>query len=530
MQRGRFLLLIITSVIVLGGIIAVQAFWIINSSKVQKERFDQATMRSLQSVVSTIEQQKEAVAQVTHKLTNPRHGVYGVSILTDTSQHVKRFDYNDPFFQDNWVINASETRKNPEQLQIELSQPEVNDSSILLIRKTQKRVLQSGGIAGNANDEDTAYKEKLKKRSILINDIVNELAFISINRNLNEKVNFYTLDSIVKAELRQNGIHTPVITDIVDSKNNSLTINNASGLRDEIYNSSYRIGLFPNEYLMESDYLVLFFPDRSSFIMHSMWEIVTLSILIILILAGLIFISLSTIFKQKRLSLMKNDFINNMTHELKTPISTISLACEALRDKSVTLPQNRQDSFVKMIDDENKRLSVLVDNVLKSAVWDSAEFKLKKTVFSLSKVVNEVTKSFKIQVERKNGEIMADYKQNEDQILADKVHISNVIFNLLDNANKYTAGNPYIKISLKNIEDKIELEIKDNGIGISLEDQKRIFEKFYREHTGDIHNVKGHGLGLAYARRILDDHHGTISVESERGKGSIFIIKLPLIN
>lgn len=524
MQTNRFRILIISSVIVLAGIIGVQAFWIISTSKIQKEKFDQATMNSLQSVVKGIEK-KEAVAQVIRKIKNPQVGGYDLFITEDTSQYIKKFDLSNPFFQDQLLIDTNKQSNFPELLQIE--HPQVNDSSIFIIKKTQKRVWQSSGVISPVGG-DSLLQKQLNQKAVLVNDIVNELAFISINRDLNDRVNFHTLDSIVRSELRQHGIHTPVITDIIDSRTGNLTINNSSNLREEIYESSYRISLFPNTYLLDSDYLVLFFPERSTFILQSMWEIVTLSILTILILAGLIYISLSTIFKQKKLSRVKNDFINNMTHELKTPISTISLACEALNDKSVTLPYERRQSFIKMIDVENKRLSTLVDNVLKSAVWDSAEFKLKKSAFSLNEVVKEVANSFKIQIEKKGGKLVVDFDHTNDCILADRVHIANVIFNLLDNANKYSNNAPLIKVKLKNVKDEIQLEIADNGIGISPADQKRIFEKFYRVPTGDLHNVKGFGLGLNYVKSIIEKHNGTILLHSQVGSGTTCRIRIPI--
>lgn len=523
MQKGRFRILIICSVIVLAGIIGVQAFWILSSSKVQKERFDQAAMNSLQAVVERIEK-KEAVAQVS---SQNQQLDYDLSIKDDTVQPINKFDFNNPFFQDKLAIDTNKRKKFPELNQIDISHPKVNDSSIFIIKRTQKRVLQSSGSAVNMGG-DSLKDEQLRKRSMLFNDVVNELAFISINRSINERINFNTLDSIVRLELQKHGIHTSVITDIIDSRTGNLTINNQTALKDNIYSSSYRINLFANDYLLDSDWLVLYFPDRSSFILQSMWEIVTLSILTILILAGLIYISLSTIFKQKKLSMIKNDFINNMTHELKTPISTISLACEVLNDKSVTLPLERRQSFIKMIEAENKRLSVLVDNVLKSAVWDSAEFRLKKTEFYLSDVVKEVAKSFIIQVEKRKGDLITDFQLQNDRICADKIHIANVIFNLLDNANKYSEENPKIKVKLKNVQDQIQLEIIDNGIGISAEDQKKIFDKFYRVPTGDLHNVKGFGLGLNYVKSIIEKHNGTILIHSQVGSGTTCRIRIPV--
>lgn len=528
MRKNRFVILIISSVVVLIAIIAIQAFWLVNSSKVQKERFDQAIMESLQKVVEKLEK-KEAVANVRSKVQDLPSASYELSLSSDSANLKDGFNFSNPFFLEEMLVDTSNNTSFPEEFQIELSQPNTDDSSVFIIKKTQKRIIQSNGPAKvRAGSQDILKGRLKKKESLLVNNIVNELAFISINRNLKAGMNFQTLDSIVRAELVKNGIHTQVIADIIDAKSNSLTFHNKNQLRESIINSQYKIDLFPNDYLLESDFLVLYFPDRSTFILHSMWKILALSIVIILILASLIYISLSTISKQKKLGMIKNDFINNMTHELKTPISTISLACEALRDNRVNLPKERQQSFLKMINDENKRLYSLVDNVLKSAVWDQPKFHLDKTLFSLQGLIEEVAGNFRIQVEKKGGSLQTEFLQKEDEIFADKVHFANVIYNLLDNANKYSKEEPIINIKLQNINEKVELVISDKGIGIPTEDLKRIFEKFYRVPTGDIHNIKGFGLGLNYVKSIIEKHEGTIVIHSQIGKGTTCRIRVPI--
>jgi len=223
---------------------------------------------------------------------------------------------------------------------------------------------------------------------------------------------------------------------------------------------------------------------------------------------------------------VKNDFINNMTHELKTPISTISLACEALSDKTLMLDTDRKTSYVSMIKAENKRLSTLVDNVLKSAVWDSTHLKLNFLKINLHEIIQKVSQNFDIQINNRNGKLNLDLEAKEAYILADKVHFSNVIYNLLDNANKYSPEVPKIGISTRNEDGFVILSISDNGIGISKENQKKIFDKFFRVSTGNIHDVKGFGLGLSYVKRIVDLHHAEISIESARNKGTTINIKI----
>jgi two-component system, OmpR family, phosphate regulon sensor histidine kinase PhoR len=217
-----------------------------------------------------------------------------------------------------------------------------------------------------------------------------------------------------------------------------------------------------------------------------------------------------------------------MTHELKTPISTISLACEALNDKGIANSKETQGRFVNMINEENKRLGVLVENVLQSAVIDKGELQLQREFFNIQDVIQRAVKNVKIQVEKKGGQIVVSKLGTTVQVYADKVHITNVIYNLLDNANKYTPIQPSIKISTEEIVGGIVIKVKDNGVGISKENQKKIFEKLYRVPTGNVHDVKGFGLGLSYVKAIVEKHNGTINVDSTLGKGSAFVLTLPI--
>jgi two-component system phosphate regulon sensor histidine kinase PhoR len=227
------------------------------------------------------------------------------------------------------------------------------------------------------------------------------------------------------------------------------------------------------------------------------------------------------------LSEIKNDFISNMTHEFKTPISTISLACEVLSDKSIEKSPERMNKYVKMIGDENKRLSLLVENILQTAILDKGQLKLKIQSIDIHNLIEQTITNIKLQVENKEGEISTDLKAANAVINGDRVHITNIVFNLIDNALKYSGDHPVIKISTRNDSEGVFISVEDNGIGISKENQKRIFDTMYRVPTGNIHNVKGFGLGLSYVKAVVEKHGGSINVESELGKGSTFTIYLP---
>jgi two-component system phosphate regulon sensor histidine kinase PhoR len=239
------------------------------------------------------------------------------------------------------------------------------------------------------------------------------------------------------------------------------------------------------------------------------------------------YFAVRTIYQQKQLSEIKNDFISNMTHELKTPISTISLACEAIADPDVQNDRETVSSFIQMIDKENKRLGKLVENVLQTALIDKGKLKLNIESLDVSALVKQVVESFQIRYHDKGGEITID-KADSFYWDVDKMHFANVIYNLLDNSLKYCEEKPHVHVRLEKIKNGFILEVADNGIGIKKEDQKRIFEKLYRVPTGDVHNVKGFGLGLSYVVSVVKLHNGVITIKSALGKGSTFSITFNL--
>jgi two-component system phosphate regulon sensor histidine kinase PhoR len=245
---------------------------------------------------------------------------------------------------------------------------------------------------------------------------------------------------------------------------------------------------------------------------------------------GIFIVTLQIIWRQKKISQIKNDFINNMTHELKTPISTISLASQMLRDSSVSLSKSTVDHISGVIFEESKRLSNQVEKVLQMAVFNEGRLKLKFAEIDLNRLAESVASNFDIRVSTENGELRTELLAENPFIKGDEVHITNVIFNLLDNAVKYSNKNPLIELSTENKNGWAIIQVKDNGIGIPKEHQAQIFERFYRVPTGNVHNVKGFGLGLSYVKRIVDVHNGKIKVDSTLGKGTRFRLYFPLKN
>jgi two-component system phosphate regulon sensor histidine kinase PhoR len=254
-------------------------------------------------------------------------------------------------------------------------------------------------------------------------------------------------------------------------------------------------------------------------------SIVLTSIIVIIISSALIII-----FRQKRLSEVKTDFVNNMTHELKTPISTISLASQLLGDSSVPIENKNIEHLSKVILDESKRLGLQVEKVLQMAVFENAQIKLKLKEINIHELIENILNNFSIQVKSRDGKIFRELNAKDPVISADEVHTTNIVVNLLDNAVKYCTSEPLIFVSTRNFNGGIIIDVKDNGIGITKENQKKIFEQFYRVHTGNIHNVKGFGLGLSYVKKVSEAHNGYVALESKLGHGSTFSIYLPKEN
>jgi len=261
-----------------------------------------------------------------------------------------------------------------------------------------------------------------------------------------------------------------------------------------------------------------------------LWALLAVSLVLVVALIWTSYNSIRTIFLQKQNSEIKNDFINNMTHELKTPISTISLACEALSDPELAKIETIKNRYLNIINTENKRLGLLVEEVLQSAVLDKGDFKLKKEEGDLHELLKEVIEKYQIQLKERGGKVELNLDAPNARFEFDKNHLTNVIYNLLDNAVKYSKNEPRITISTKLNAGNILLSVKDQGIGISADNLKKIFDRLYRVPTGNVHNVKGFGLGLSYVKIITERLGGKVSVESQLEKGSTFYIELPLIS
>jgi two-component system, OmpR family, phosphate regulon sensor histidine kinase PhoR len=365
----------------------------------------------------------------------------------------------------------------------------------------------------------------LSAQNQMINQLMDEIFSFGKSRNISERIPQEILDSLIHKVFENSGIKTEIHYGVFDFYNSIIYANSMD--INELLNSQYKIELFPGDVFGVPHYLSVALPNQKGFVLSSMWIMLAVSAVLMIIVIFTFYYTISTIVEQKKLSIIKSDFINNMTHELKTPISTISLACEALNDVDIAKTNETRSRFVNMISDENKRLGVLVENVLQSAVLERGELKLKLETIDIHQIIETAVKNIQIQIHKKNGNITIKNKAVNPIVEGDRIHITNVIYNLLDNANKYSAQEPVIQIETMDLVGGIIVKITDNGIGISKENQSKIFDKLYRVPTGDRHDVKGFGLGLSYVKAIVEKHGGNISVDSTLGKGSIFSMFLP---
>ena len=398
-----------------------------------------------------------------------------------------------------------------------------NSSNSNILKSIDSLKNNFNNIAGGITEHDLFVQQSRLANDAFKNFIDNNKV-VSIDEKLNRKI----LDSLLSIELKNKGITTQFEFGIYTPSRNSLIFQKTGRYPSELLNKGFAFTLYPSEMQISPSYLMMFFPNMKRFLISKLWVLLLISIVLTLVIIFSFAFTINTIFRQKKLSEMKNDFINNMTHEFKTPISTISLACEALKDKDIIKSEDIYSTYIGMIDEENKRLGGMAEKVLQTAVLDKGRMSMKKESVNIHKVITNTIKNIKLQVERKNGLIIADLKAEQNLVYADKMHITNVINNLLDNANKYTLEDPEIIISTENVDSGINITISDNGIGISKNDQKRIFDKLYRVSTGNVHDFKGFGLGLNYVKAIVEKHNGKISLESELKKGTEFTIFLPL--
>jgi signal transduction histidine kinase len=347
---------------------------------------------------------------------------------------------------------------------------------------------------------------------------------------IENRINKENLEKSLSKALADKDINNPyeyaVITS--DPGKNKVPIR-SPGFQIDKKKEIHRVSLFPNDIFRKNNTLLLYFPEQTSIILRSLSGLMLVSVFFTLIIILSSILAIVTMLRQKKISDIKTDFINNMTHEFKTPIATISIAVDSINNPKVIYEPEQIKSFTRIIKEENNRMNARVEQVLQMALLDSSEFKLNLKPLDVNALVSKVAGNIRLQVENREGHLEFQPGTVNSMVEADEIHLSNVIMNLLDNANKYSPGTPEIRVSTANRGSSVVITVEDKGIGMNADTQRKIFEKFYRLTSGNIHNVKGFGLGLSYARAIIYAHNGEIKVTSEPGKGSTFEVILPIL-
>ena len=382
------------------------------------------------------------------------------------------------------------------------------------------------------SEASKSLQEIVKNRYVyqkaLLDEVVYSILYSASDKPLKERVNFKLLDQDLKAEMMNNGINIPYHFTV--STQDGREVYRCPDYTDDGEEYTYSQVLFRNDPQSNMGVVKIHFPEMNEYIYSSVRFLIPAVVFTFVLLLTFIF-TIVIIFRQKRYTEIKNDFINNMTHELKTPIASISLAAQMLSDKSVNKNETMMAHLGGVINDESKRLRFLVEKVLQMSMFDRKKAVFKKKRLDLNEIVENIANSFTLRVEHTGGKIYTDIGAIDSTIYVDEMHFQNVIFNLMDNAVKYRKQDQPLDVYLKtwNDDSHLYLSIRDTGLGIKKENLKRIFDKFYRVHTGNVHDAKGFGLGLAYVKKIIDLHNGEIKADSDLGKGTEFTIKLPVI-
>ncbi len=488
------------------GLITLQYFWIRNAFKVKEKHFDQLVQKALTEATYNI-QRNETMSFIFDDMEPSQLDTTFYSsaenFYFDTVIHFELDTGTGVYYSQDYKITHS-----TEGGQV----------------RTDISVIGNHGNKPDPNDfQNPDILNKVTKRQDLINQLVSQM-FVA--PDFEKRVNPQMIRKFVDKSLNDQGINTHF--EFAVTKWNNQLAYKSNGFQPNRNTKYYHVRLFPEDIFDNTSYLSIFFPNRRNLIIRSLGFMGISSSILTLFLIFTFAFTLFIVFKQKRLSDMKSDFVNNMTHELKTPISTISLASQMLNDKTIASSDKNYDRISGIISDESTRLGYQVERVLQMAKFDQGDLKLQFEEISVHEIIEAVITNFVLQVETKNGMLIPSLHADNDIIMADPVHMTNVISNLLDNAVKYTPDDPEIYIETRNKDQQLIISVRDNGVGISKANQRRIFDKFFRVSTGNIHNVKGFGLGLSYVKKIIEEHQGKIYVDSEVASGTTFTINLPL--
>lgn len=487
MKNGRILLIILLMALSLAGLAGFQVYWIRNAVELSRTQFSRNVHESLVSVIHRLENQEAIRATA------------GAFVMRDSTSHGS---YS--FSQEESSIST-----------VILSNPKSSSKVELIVT--------GDGASSNITADTIIFipggKEeshvKMRKKVEVVDKTLTRM-LRQEDQFMEHRIDKTNIDSLLSRSLHEQGINLEYEFAVYDERSNRIIAGDSVMPVAEARSTPFKAYLFPNDIREHSNYLSLVFPGEQSYILRDIWMTLFASVLLMAIIIGCFIYTIRIIFKQKRLSEIKNDFINNMTHEFKTPLATISLAAQYMRER------DGESTYLQVISQENDRLSAQVEKVLQSALMDKEDYHIRREPVDLREILAAVTEKFRIQAEE--GVLTFSPGEGDHWISGDAHHINHALTNIIDNAIKYSASWINIRIGTHVEADRIVITVTDEGIGMTREEIRHIFDRFYRVSTGDLHDVKGFGLGLSYVKRVVDLHLGEIAVDSQPGKGSTFSI------
>lgn len=518
MRNRQIWILLIPVMFTLLGLIIIQSVWIRNALDLKEGQFAQQVVSALNSIVTSLEQE-ETVYHLANELDQPLDTVkYRREPIAQKPNPKKQLTFSNEVY----LPLKSEQSNLKARISVVPGEKGTN-----LTLKWNKEALRGFHSIENASVTDSAaFSEAVLKKAKFVESIVNRM--LNVHLKIEDRIKKSVFENTVRAEILMKGIKLKYEYAVKEETGDIVF--KSEGYSDSLDKQKYMVRLYPNDIFNQPYFLVVYFPGEDAYLFRSAGFMIVSSIILTVIIILSICIAIYIIYKQKRLSVVKTDFINNMTHELKTPISTISLASQLLGDANIPAESKNIGQLSKLLLDESKRLGLLVEKVLQMAVFDKTHLKLKPKNVNIHVLIENVINNFSIQLKSRNGKLLKELNAEDPYIVIDEMHVTNIIVNLLENAIKYCELEPVVIISTRNSSNGVIIDVKDNGIGISKENQKKIFDQFYRVPTGNIHNVKGFGLGLSYVKKIAEAHNGSVSLESKPGHGSTFSIYLSSIN
>ncbi len=528
MKKSTFYTLIVVAGCALAGLIGVQAYWINHAYTIKEQQFAQLVNTTINRITEDI--QSYEVVQAIQELDAPYP--FQRTVKTLTSQRAmldtiiagkKQLENAHPIpsegekftFWNNAVRNYWQPHNIVQQSFMQINAQFDANSANMQVNSSLSIVQQP---------QPMSPAERNARRKLLYDTILEKLRRADFR--LEERIDQESLDYIIWSELVKSNIDQPYEY-AVYAKDCKKKIYQSANYTPKAGAELFPAVLFPFDWVESQPYyLSLYFPQQSNYLFKSIGFMSMSSIVFTLIVIFAFAVTIYQMLRQKKITSIRTDFVNNVTHELKTPISTISLASQMLNDRSIPNTSKNYDHLSTVIADESKRLSQQVEKILQMAIFDHGKIMLKFKELDLNDLIGMVVRNMQIQIKNKNGQIVQHLEAQKSLVEVDEVHFTNVLFNLIDNAVKYSNGRPDITISTVDVPSGVRISVKDKGIGISKADQKRIFDQFYRVSTGNVHNVKGFGLGLAYVKNVVSAHHATIHVESETGQGTKFTIDL----